>query len=121
MKSCSHGSEATRCIGETSPVLMADKLRLAFVSMEEQTVLPAPQRLARRLLTMALSYGQATDKRPYLARRWPSAQEQLALMIGVSRQTTNQILRDFKARGVLQVQRGCIELLDLQALRAECE
>jgi CRP-like cAMP-binding protein len=42
-------------------------------------------------------------------------------MIGVSRQTTNQILRDFKARGVLQAQRGSIELLDLQALRAECE
>jgi len=100
-------------------VLMADKLRLAFVSMEEQTVLPAPQRLARRLLTMALSYGQAagTDR---TLRVLGITQEQLALMIGVSRQTTNQILRDFKARGVLQVQRGSIELLDLQALRAEC-
>ncbi len=101
-------------------VLMADKLRLAFVSMEEQTVLPAPQRLARRLLTMALSYGQATESDRTL-RVLAVTQEQLALMIGVSRQTTNQILRDFKARGVLQVQRGCIELLDLQALRAECE
>ncbi len=101
-------------------VLMADKLRLAFVSMEEQTVLPAPQRLARRLLTMALSYGQATESDRTL-RVLAVTQEQLALMIGVSRQTTNQILRDFKARGVLQVQRGCIELLDLQALRGECE
>ena len=88
--------------------------------MEEQTVLPAPQRLARRLLTMALSYGQATESDRTL-RVLAVTQEQLALMIGVSRQTTNQILRDFKARGVLQVQRGCIELLDLQALRAECE
>ena len=101
-------------------VLMADKLRLAFVSMEEQTVLPAPQRLARRLLTMALSYGQATESDRTL-RVLAVTQEQLALMIGVSRQTTNQILRDFKARGVLQAQRGSIELLDLQALRAECE
>ena len=44
-------------------------------------------------------------------------QEELALMIGVSRQTTNQILGALKARGVLQMQRGSIELLDLQALR----
>jgi len=69
---------------------------------------------------MALSYGQATESDRTL-RVLAVTQEQLALMIGVSRQTTNQILRDFKARGVLQVQRGYIELLDLQALRAECE
>lgn len=100
-------------------VLMADKLRLAFVSMEEQTVLPAPQRLARRLLTMSLSYGQATESDRTL-RVLAVTQEQLALMIGVSRQTTNQILGELKSRGVLQVQRGSIELLDLQALRAEC-
>lgn len=101
-------------------VLMADKLRLAFVSMEEQTVLPAPQRLARRLLTMAQSYGQATGSER-TRRVLAVTQEQLALMIGVSRQTTNQILGELKSRGVLQVQRGSIELLDLQALRAECE
>ena len=100
-------------------VLMADKLRLAFVSMEEQTVLPAPQRLARRLLTMAQGYGQATGNDRSL-RVLAVTQEQLALMIGVSRQTTNQILGELKSRGVLHVQRGSIELLDLQALRAEC-
>ena len=120
MKNCSHGSPRHPAHWRDLAVLMADKLRLAFVSMEEQTVLPAPQRLARRLLTMALSYGQATESDRTL-RVLAVTQEQLALMIGVSRQTTNQILRDFKARGVLQAQRGSIELLDLQALRAECE
>jgi CRP-like cAMP-binding protein len=101
-------------------VLMADKLRLAFVSMEEQTVLPAPQRLARRLLIMARGYGQSHDTERSL-RVLAVTQEQLAMMIGISRQTTNQILRDFKERGVLQVQRGAIELLDLDALQAECD
>jgi CRP/FNR family cyclic AMP-dependent transcriptional regulator len=33
-------------------LLMADKLRLAFVSMEAQMLLPAPQRLAQRLLVL---------------------------------------------------------------------
>ncbi len=101
-------------------VLMADKLRMAFVSMEEQTVLPAPQRLARRLLGMAQGYGQRTEDRS-TRRVLAITQEELALMIGVSRQTTNQILGALKARGVLQLQRGSIELLDLQALRGECE
>ncbi len=101
-------------------VLMADKLRMAFVSMEEQTVLPAPQRLARRLLGMAQGYGQRTEDGS-TRRMLAITQEELALMIGVSRQTTNQILGALKARGVLQLQRGSIELLDLQALRTECE
>ena len=39
-------------------LLMADKLRLAFVALEEQAVLSAPVRLARRLLQMAQGYGQ---------------------------------------------------------------
>ena len=34
-------------------LLMTDKLRSAFVAMEELALLPAPQRLARRLVMMA--------------------------------------------------------------------
>ena len=99
-------------------VLMADKLRLAFVNMEEQVVLSAPLRLARRLVGMAEGYGvQATGggTRRVLA----VTQQELALMIGVSRQTTNQILKELEAQGILRVQRGGVDILDLPALRAQ--
>ncbi len=41
-------------------------------------------------------------------------------MLGVSRQTTNQILNDLKERQLIRVHRGELEILDLQALRALC-
>ncbi len=45
-------------------------------------------------------------------------QQELALMIGVSRQTTNQILKELEAQGILRVQRGGMEIVDLPGLRA---
>ena len=45
-------------------------------------------------------------------------QQELALMIGISRQTTNEILKGMEARGILRVQRGGMEILDLPELRA---
>lgn len=96
-------------------LLMADKLRIAFVNMEEQTLLPALLRLARRLVIMAQGYGQAHATQGF-KRALAVTQEELALMLGISRQTCNQILNDLKGRGIVDVQRGMIEILDLDAL-----
>jgi CRP-like cAMP-binding protein len=105
------------CHWQNLAILMADKLRLAFATMEEQTVLPAHLRLARRLVMMAQGYGQANEAAG--SRRSLSVtQEQLALMIGVSRQTTNAILNDLKDRKLVAVHRGSLEILDLDGLRA---
>lgn len=98
-------------------LLMADKLRLAFMAMEEQTVLSAPQRLTRRLIGMAQGYGMQGGKSG-THRVLAVTQQELALMIGVSRQTTNEILKDLEAQGLLQVRRGQVEITDLSALRA---
>jgi CRP/FNR family transcriptional regulator, cyclic AMP receptor protein len=48
------------------------------------------------------------------------SQEQLSLMLAISRQTTNQILKDLESRHLVRVQRGEVEILDLGALRATC-
>lgn len=98
-------------------LLMADKLRMAFVNMEEQAVLPAAVRVVRRLVQMAQGYGQGADEASS-RRQLAITQEQLALMIGVSRQTTNQILNDLKSRDLIRVHRGSLEIVDLPALRA---
>ena len=42
-------------------------------------------------------------------------------MIGISRQTTNQILNGLKERRALRISRGELEILDLPALRAQCQ
>jgi CRP-like cAMP-binding protein len=44
-------------------------------------------------------------------------QEQLALMLAISRQTTNQILKELEAQGIVRLTYGEIEILDLPRLR----
>ena len=94
-------------------LLLAEKLRLAFVALESLALMPAPQRLAQRLLMIAEGYGTSQGR---ALIRLP--QDQLAAMVSLSRQTTNQILRDLAAQGVVRLQRGGIEIVDLAALRA---
>ena len=101
-------------------LLMADKLRLAFVTLEEQAVLSAPVRLARRLVLMAQGYGQVQTQ-GITRRTLALTQEQLSLMLGITRQTTNGILNDLKERGIIDVQRGQLEILDLPALQGLCQ
>ncbi|QEY60645.1 Crp/Fnr family transcriptional regulator [Metapseudomonas lalkuanensis] len=94
-------------------LLMSQKLRLAFIALEEMSLLPAPQRLARRLLMIAEGYGGLSVRR----RSIHLAQEQLALMLSISRQTTNQILKELEAQGAVHLNYGEIEILDPELLK----
>lgn len=93
-------------------LLMSQKLRLAFIALEEMSLLPAAPRLARRLLLITENYGEGEPRRVIHL-----AQEQLALMLAISRQTTNQILKELEAQGILRLTYGEIEILDLPRLR----
>jgi CRP/FNR family transcriptional regulator, cyclic AMP receptor protein len=93
-------------------LLMSQKLRLAFIALEEMSLLPAAPRLARRLLLIAENYGEGEARR---VLHLP--QEQLALMLAISRQTTNQILKELEAQGIVRLTYGEIEILDLPRLR----
>jgi CRP/FNR family cyclic AMP-dependent transcriptional regulator len=93
-------------------LLMSHKLRLAFIALEDMSLLPAAPRLARRLLLIAENYGESEPRRVLHL-----AQEQLALMLSLSRQTTNQILKELQAQGVVHLTYGEIEILDFERLR----
>jgi CRP-like cAMP-binding protein len=94
--------------------LVAAKLRLAFVTMEDIASLPLAARLARRLVLMAESYGEWHDRsRRVLEVR----QEQLALMLSTSRQTVNQLLKDLAAQGLVRLAYGQVDIVDLEGLR----
>lgn len=93
-------------------LLMSHKLRLAFLALEDMSLLPAAPRLARRLRLIAENYGEGEPRQVLHL-----AQEQLALMLSLSRQTTNQILKELEAQGIVRLTYGEIEILDLQRLR----
>jgi CRP-like cAMP-binding protein len=90
-------------------VLVAGKLRLAFVVMEDAAALPVVVRLARRLVLLSGGLGDQLDH----ARRVVTvSQEQLASMLGASRQTVNAALKELQSRGLVKLAYGQIELVD---------
>lgn len=95
--------------------LACAKLRMLFGVIEDIAHLPLEGRLAKRLWLVAHGYGGRSG-----APRWVLnlPQEQLALMLGVSRQSANKALRALEARGLIALRYGGIELRDLAGLAA---
>ncbi|MBB3260189.1 CRP-like cAMP-binding protein [Paraburkholderia bannensis] len=116
-------------------LLLAQKLRLAFDAIEESALLPAAPRVARRLLLLAAGYGEAgRDSASDVAKSAAASvtenahtarpivhvpQEDLALMLALSRQTVNQILRQFERDGLLALRYGEIEIVDAARLEQQ--
>ncbi|MFM2262207.1 MAG: catabolite activator [Pseudomonadota bacterium] len=93
--------------------LLTQKLRITFAGLEEIALLPPTARLAGRLTTMAGAYGTWTDRSK---RVLEISQEQLGLMLSLSRQTVNQSLKELEAGGSIRRNRGSIEIADLEKL-----
>jgi CRP-like cAMP-binding protein len=97
-------------------VMMAFKVRLAFIALEDLAIVQPPQRVARRLvwLSYCAAHGDQSDR-----CRLTIKQSQLALMTSLSRQTVNQLLRALEERGVIRLAYGLIDVCDMPALMAE--
>lgn len=90
-------------------VLMALRLRLVLIGMEDLALLPAESRLARRLVWLVETSSMGAGPNVCVV---PISQAQLGMMLSLSRQTTNQILQSMQEQGVLRVAYGRIEVLD---------
>lgn len=95
-------------------LLVTAKLRMAFVALEDLSVMPLPLRVARQLVLMAEGYGEWSDRSKRVVK---VRQELLAAMVNASRQTTNQVLKELEARGLIKLAYGEIEIVDLSGLR----
>jgi CRP/FNR family transcriptional regulator, cyclic AMP receptor protein len=98
-------------------MLAAHKLRLAMLALEDAGPVKPLVRLARRLTLLIDGYGDHTHRRRTVELR----QEQLAMMLNLSRQTTNQLLKELEARRIVKLAYGEVEILDAAALRALSE
>lgn len=94
-------------------LLMSQKLRLSFIGLEQLSLMPGAARLANRLLMIVEGYGDIEPSR----RTVQLPQEDLAALLSLSRQTTNALLKDLQAQGIVRLGYGAIEVLDLQRLR----
>lgn len=95
------------------------RLRLMFDQFEDLNTRPLQARLARQLLLLARSYGihQGDEIRIGLQL----AQEDLAQLLGASRQRVNQELKGFERDGILRVEPTRLVVLSRAGLMAAAE
>ena len=93
--------------------LLSRRLRLALGTLRDNSVLPLPERIARRLLGHALS----TDPGELKELGVRMTQADLALMLGASRSRTNAALKTLEKSGLVRSGYRGVRILDLPALR----
>jgi CRP-like cAMP-binding protein len=94
--------------------LLAQRLRRANERLLESLFVPAEARVLRRLGELATR----TSGKPALVAL---TQEDLAGLAGTSRATVNRLLRAEEKRGLLELKRGRIVVLDPTALARRAE
>jgi CRP/FNR family cyclic AMP-dependent transcriptional regulator len=87
--------------------VLATQVRRLSRHLVEALYLPAETRVRRRLLEIAGAYGGDVV---------PLSQDQVAELAGVSRATTNKVLREDSAKGYVRLARRQTEVLDREAL-----
>ena len=94
---------------------LAQRLRRANDVMADLVFTDVPGRVAKALLDLADRFGEPRDDG--LLVNHDLTQEELAQLVGASRETVNKALADFAARGWLQLSAKSVLLIDPERLR----
>jgi len=78
------------------------RLRLLFDTVEDLNTLPLAARLAKQILLLARSYGVAQGDEIRVGLQL--AQEDIAQLLGASRQRVNQELKSFEREGAVRIE-----------------
>jgi CRP/FNR family transcriptional regulator, cyclic AMP receptor protein len=95
------------------------RLRTSYAFIEELQTLPKPALIARRLLLLASSFGEPEQGSTQLKVRL--SQEDIATLLGLSRQRVNQELQRLARLGIAEASYGDVRIHDLEALRREAQ
>jgi CRP/FNR family cyclic AMP-dependent transcriptional regulator len=95
--------------------LLAAELRIMNQRLLEALYLPVERRLLRRLSELSQLY-QGGGAHGVVDI--PLTQEELAELAGTSRATVNAVLGDAQARGLVELRRGKVRIVDLAGLEA---
>jgi CRP/FNR family cyclic AMP-dependent transcriptional regulator len=94
---------------------LARRLRRANDVTADLVFTDVPGRVAKNLLDLADRFGQ--QEHDGLHVHHDLTQEELAQLVGASRETVNKALADFAARGWLQISARSVLILDAERLR----
>jgi len=92
------------------------RLRLMFDMVEDLNTRPLASRLAKQILFLARSYGEPQGDEIRIGLQL--AQEDLAQLLGASRQRVNQELKNFERQGAMRVEPTRLVVLNKEVLTA---
>jgi CRP/FNR family transcriptional regulator, cyclic AMP receptor protein len=94
---------------------LARRLRRTNEVMSDLVFTDVPGRVAKALLDLAARFGTQEDEGLHVNH--DLTQEELAQLVGASRETVNKALADFVARGWIQLHPKSVLVLDAERLR----
>jgi len=94
---------------------LASRLRRANDVVADLVFSDVPGRVAKALLDLSQRFGRSADDGVHVHH--DLTQEELAQLVGASRETVNKALADFVTRGWLRLEPRSVVLLDVERLR----
>jgi len=96
--------------------VLAGRVRELTTRIEDRAFLDVPARLAKQLLWLAANHG--VESGPAVRIDLRLSQQELGDLIGATRESVNKQLREWTRSGIVKQERDCIDIFDLDALRA---
>ena len=93
---------------------LAERLRRTNEALADLVFSDVPGRVAKALLDLANRFGTPTDEGVHVPH--DLTQEELAQLVGASRETVNKSLAEFGTRGWIRLEGRAVTLLDLERL-----
>ncbi len=93
---------------------LARRLRRTNESLADLVFSDVPGRVAKALLDLAQRFGTPTEQGLHVTH--DLTQEELAQLVGASRETVNKALADFAQRGWVRLEARAVDILDVERL-----
>jgi CRP/FNR family cyclic AMP-dependent transcriptional regulator len=94
---------------------LAQRLRKTNEHLADLVFTDVPGRVAKALLDLANRFGRPVEEGIMVSH--DLTQEELAQLVGASRETVNKALADFATRGWLKLEARAVLLLDVERLK----
>jgi CRP/FNR family cyclic AMP-dependent transcriptional regulator len=94
---------------------LAKRLRRTNENLADLVFTDVPGRVAKALLDLSARFGRPVEEGILVAH--DLTQEELAQLVGASRETVNKALADFATRGWLRLEARAVLLLDVERLK----
>jgi CRP/FNR family transcriptional regulator, cyclic AMP receptor protein len=102
-------------VAATMLAALARRLRRTNETLSDLVFTDVPGRVAKALLDLSMRFGRSSEDGILVAH--DLTQEELAQLVGASRETVNKALADFATRGWIKLEARAVVLIDMERIQ----